>query len=146
MWGLIPPHTCHNNLPLKCESSIHHAPSQAETFSSIHVHLRWPHSEDSPPDHLCREDFWYKESIELFVELYISSDTTAESRGGQVHGEFFFRVKSVVLAYDSSVCGFGSSDTTFLAVWLSVYVATVGCLRIRHCHLWWWRWLRFSVN
>jgi hypothetical protein len=90
MWGLIPPHTCHNNLPLKCESSIHHAPPQAETFSSIHVHLRWPHSEDSPPDHLCREDFWYKETIELFVELYIGSDTTVGSRGGHVRGEFFF--------------------------------------------------------
>ncbi|KAK2433332.1 hypothetical protein QL285_018615 [Trifolium repens] len=40
--------------------------------------------------------------------------------GAMFAASFFFRVKSVVLGYDSFVCGFGSSDTTFLAVWLSV--------------------------
>ncbi|KAK2353725.1 hypothetical protein QL285_091318 [Trifolium repens] len=69
MWDLLT-HTCHNNLPLKCES-IHSWICSPSSGSFLHPYTCTAvgHTQrDTPPDHLCQEDFRYKEPVEPFVE------------------------------------------------------------------------------
>ncbi|KAK2420523.1 hypothetical protein QL285_031240 [Trifolium repens] len=72
-------HTCHNNLPLKCEyiQSWICSPSNGSfphpyTCTAIAAAQR-----DTPPDHLYQDNFRYKESVEPFVEP--DYDTTVGS-------------------------------------------------------------------
>jgi hypothetical protein len=56
-------HTCHNILPLKCQSF---APPQVKGFfSSIHLHRRYHCTQwDTSSDYLYQENFLYKETVE----------------------------------------------------------------------------------
>ncbi|KAK2385362.1 hypothetical protein QL285_072605 [Trifolium repens] len=69
MWDFFT-HTCHNNLPLKCES-IHSWICSPSSRSFLHPYTCTAvvaAQRDTPSDHLCQEDFRYKEPVEPFVE------------------------------------------------------------------------------